>query len=203
MKLNKKLYRFFSTVIKPFVKIFFPYQIIGKEKLNKLDGKYILCANHLSFMDPVFLMISHIMPICFMAKAELFKNKIANYIFSSLGAFSVKRGKGDKSALNNAVQILENNGVLGIFIEGTRSKTGDFLRPKSGAAFLANVSKSPVVPICITGVSKDNKIHIFKKTIIKYGEPIMPHELNINEGTRLELKNATNLIMDKIKELRS
>ena len=203
MKQNKKLYKFVSFILRPIIKILFPCEIKGLEKLEKLNGGYILCANHLSNMDPIFLILFHPKPICFMAKQELFKNKILGRFFSSLGAFAVKRGKGDRSALDNAKQVLENSDILGIFIEGTRSKTGEFLRPKSGAALLAYETKSTVVTACITGASKDNKIRLFKKTTIEYSDPIDFKELGINEGTRLELKSATNLIMDKIKELRS
>lgn len=203
MKQNKKLYRFITAILRPVVKILFPCEIKGLEKLKSLNGGYILCANHLSNMDPVFFILFHPKPICFMAKQELFKNKLLSWFFSSLGAFSVKRGKGDRSALDNAKQVLENNDVLGIFIEGTRSKTGEFLRPKSGATLLAYETKSPVVTACITGISKDNKVRLFRKTVIEYNNPITYEDLNIKDGTRLELKAATNLIMDKIKELRN
>ncbi len=203
MKQNKKLYRFMAAILRPIIKMLFPCEIKGFEKLESLDSGYILCANHLSNMDPVFFILFHPKPICFMAKQELFKNKLLGWLLSSFGAFSVKRGKGDRSALDNAKQVLESNDVLGIFIEGTRSKTGEFLRPKSGAALLAYETKSPVVTACITGLSKDNKVRLFKKTIIEYNAPINYQELGIKEGTRLELKAATNLIMDKIKELRN
>lgn len=203
MRQNKKFYKFLSFILKPIVKILFPYEVRGLEKLDKLEGGYILCANHLSNVDPIFFILFHPNPICFMAKQELFKNKILGRFFSSLGAFAVKRGKGDRSALDNAKQVLENNDVLGIFVEGTRSKTGEFLRPKSGAALLAYETKATVVTACITGKSKDNKVRLFKRTVIEYNDPIAYEDLNIKEGTRLELKSATNLIMDKIKELRS
>ncbi len=203
MKQNKFLYKFLSFILRPVVKLLFPFEVEGLEKINKLSGGYILCSNHLSNLDPIFLVLTHPKPICFMAKQELFKNKILALFFSSLGAFSVKRGKGDKSALENAKQILKNQDVLGIFIEGTRSKTGEFLRPKSGTALLAHETKSDIVTVCITGTSKDNKIRLFKKTIVKYNEPINYKALGIKEVTRLELKHAATFIMDKIKELRN
>lgn len=203
LKQNKFLYRIISFILKPIIMILFPFKVEGLEKINNLDGGYIICSNHLSNLDPIFLVLSCPKPICFMAKEELFKNKILGFFFSSVGAFSVKRGKGDKGALETAKQILKNNNVLGIFIEGTRSKTGDFLRPKSGTALLAYETKSNIVPVCITGASKDHKIKLFKKTIIKYGKKIGYGSLEIKEETRTELKNAANFIMDKIKELRN
>ena len=202
MKQNKKFYKFVASALRPFVKIFFPYEIIGLKNAESLTEGYIICSNHLSNIDPVFLIVSHPRPICFMAKSELFKNKILKWFFSALGAFAVKRGKGDQQAIYEAQQILQNGNVMGMFIEGTRSKTGEFLRPKSGAAVLSASSKSPILPMCITGTDPDHKVHIFKKTIIRYNKPIMPPELDINNISRSDLKAATNLIMDKIKEMR-
>ena len=203
MRQNKKLYKFISFILRPIIKILFPYEVRGLENIVNLKSGYILCSNHLSNLDPIFLALSYPTPICFMAKQELFKNKVLGQIFSSFGAFSVKRGTGDKNALDNAKQVLKNNDTLGIFIEGTRSKTGEFLRPKSGAALLAYETKSDVVTACITGTENNNKVKLFKKTIINFGKPIEYSALNMREGTRLELKDATNLIMDKIKEMRN
>ena len=195
-------YNFCVFVIKPLMKFFFPYEVKGKENLKGLSDGYILCSNHLSLLDPVFLMIIHPKPISFMAKAELFRNNFLKKLFLSLGAFPVERGKGDKSAINYAVEIPLKGGILGIFIEGTRSKTGDFLRPRSGAAILASKTKATVVPVCITGTFKNNKIHLFKKTTISYGKPVERDKINISGSNRTEIKEATNLIMSNIKELR-
>lgn len=202
MKQNKKIYNLVAHFLRPFVRMFFPYEILGIENIKNLKGGYMICSNHLSNMDPVFYIVSHPRPVHFMAKAELFRNKFLGKFFSLMGAFAVKRGKGDHQAINEAQNILKNNEVLGIFIEGTRSKTGEFLRPKSGAALLAATSNMPIVPACITGNSNDKKVHMFRKTVIKYGAPITPEQLGINEKTRIEIKNATNLIMEKIKNLR-
>lgn len=203
MKQNKKLYSFIASFLRPFVKIFFPYKVVGIENIKNLEGGCIICSNHLSNLDPVFFVVSCPHYIHFMAKYELFKNPLLGKFFSAMGAFAVKRGKGDHKAINEAENVLKSGEILGIFIEGTRSKTGEFLRPKSGAALLAATANVPVVPVCITGVSEDKKVRLFKKTVIKYGPVITPEQLGIEEKNRAEIKSATNLIMTKIKELRS
>lgn len=198
--MNKSIYKFCINLIKPFVRIFFPYEVKGLENLKGLCGGYIICSNHLSNLDPILLAIVHPKPINFMAKEELFKYKLIGKFLKMVGVFPVKRGKGDINAINYALEIPKSGGVLGIFLEGTRSKTGEFLRPRSGAALIAGKTNSKVLPVCITGSSKDHKIHIFKKTLISYGEPINQEEIKIEN--RLELKDSTNLIMDNIKKLR-
>lgn len=199
---NKLLYRTIVCLVKPFVSVLFPYEVRGTEKVKNFESGHILCSNHLSNLDPVYLAMVHFKPINFMAKAELFKNKLLSKFLSAIGVFAVNRGKSDHQALDKATDILKSGEVLGIFVEGTRSKTGEFLRPKSGTTVLAYNTSSPIIPVCITGGGKNNRIKLFKKTIIEYNYPILPEQLNIKEGTRLEIKAGTALIMQKIKELR-
>lgn len=203
MKKNNFFYKFIKSLLIRPMRIFFPYEIKGESNFKKLDGAYILCSNHLSNIDPVFLIISNKREIHFMAKAELFKNRFLKWIFLNLGAFAVERGKGDKKAISVAQDILNDDGVLGIFIEGTRSKTGEFLRPKSGSVLIAYNSKVPIVPVCITGGGKNNKIRLFKKTVISFGEPIYLYE-NFETGainTNI-LRSFSKIVMGAIKGMR-
>ena len=201
--MKESFYKFCVSIIKPFIKMLYPYEVKGKENIENISGGYILCSNHLSNVDPIFLALTHKRPIFFMAKIELFKNKLLARFFSCLGVFPIKRGKADKEALNYALGIPTSGKVLGIFVEGTRSKTGEFLRPKSGATVLANKSKSDIVPVCITGGGSNCKVNILKKTIIYYGKPIKFEKILFEENDRKGLKNSTNLIMENIKNLRS
>lgn len=200
--MNEKFYKAVVSVIKPFVKLFYPFEVRGLEKINGANKNYIICCNHLSNIDVVFLMITHKKPIHFMAKEELFENKFLGWLFRKMGAFAVKRGKGDKSALINSENIIKNGNILGIFIEGTRSKTGEFLRPKSGAALIASKTNADILPICITGSGENNKVKLFKKTTISYGDFIPNSAINCEDGSRSALKESTNKIMESIMNLR-
>ena len=200
--MNKRFYKTLITIIKPFLKFFYPFEVRGLEKTKNSKKNYIICCNHLSNVDVAFLMVTHKRPIYFMAKEELFKNKILGWFFKKMGAFAVKRGKGDKSAIINAENIVESGNILGIFIEGMRSKSGEFLRPKSGTALIAAKTHSDVLPVCITGSGENNKIKLFRKTVIEYGDFILSNEIECEEGSRNSLKEATNKIMDGIIKLR-
>ena len=181
-------------------KLTYPWEINNSDKLPK-EGRFILCPNHISNMDPVFLIISQKRQIYFMAKSELFENKILAKFLNAMGTCPVHRKKGDIKAINKSYEILENNNVLGIFIEGTRSKNGDFLKPKSGAAMIAYKTNTPIIPVCITP-KKGNRVKPFTKTIITYGDPISISDLSIEKGSGVEFRNASRFIMEKIKELR-
>ena len=120
----------------PLMKLLFFYRTRGN-KIELPERGCIVCCNHLSNFDPVLLALTQRRPINYMAKAELFKNPLLGWLIRQLGAFPVQRGAGDGKAIQEAEKVIEEGRLLGIFIEGTRSKTGEFLRPKSGAAIIA------------------------------------------------------------------
>ncbi len=184
----------------PIYKTLFRYKVVGKKNLPK-TGAYIVCSNHLSNYDPILVSMTQKRQIYYMAKAELFqKNRIAAAMITELGAFPVERGTGDTQAIDKAEEIVRDGRLLGIFIEGTRSKTGEFLRPKSGAAMVAFQTKTPVIPVCIT--PQDKQIKKFRKVTVSWGKPMSLEELGLSEGTPAEFRNASRKIMDEIKALR-
>lgn len=196
---DSKLYRAIVTIIRPFVRILYRLKVIGLENIPDENG-VIICPNHTSNADPVVLAVSLKRQIYFMAKAELFKNKILGKLFKMVGAFPVERGKGDTSAIDTAEKILANGKQLGLFIEGTRSKTNDFLRPKTGCAMIAYKTGATIIPVCITGAN-EHKLKILKKNVIAIGKPITVAQLDIKEGTGKEFRDASRAIMENIKTL--
>lgn len=201
MKQNKFLYGFIRFICRPLLVIFFPYKMNGVHNLNEIKDGCILCSNHTSNVDPIFLLVASNRGIYFMGKSELFKNKIIGWFFSQLGAFPVKRGKGDRRAISEAEQVVKQGNVLGIFIEGTRSKTGEFLKPRSGVAALSYITNSAIIPVCITGAN-NSKVKVFRKTIIEFGSPILSQELGITSGGHSEYRRASELIMKNIRNIR-
>jgi len=161
------------------------------------DGRFIFAPNHISGMDPILVAIGQKRPIRFMAKAELFKSPVLNWFFRKLGAFPVERGKGDWDSINNAKAMIDNGEAIGIFIEGTRSKTGELQRPRSGAVMIAHQMNCSIVPVSVTYRSK--KKHAFSRIYITYGEPVTTEELGIINGAPREYREASRLLMEKIK----
>ena len=189
-------------ILVPWIRFLFFIKLNGKKNVPK-DGAYIICSNHLSNFDPVFLGVTQRRQIFYMAKAELFRNKFFAGLIRKLGAFPVQRGAGDGKAINEAEDIVKSGKLLGIFIEGTRSKTGEFLRPKSGAAIVASQMKVPVIPVCITPKNRKKKVRVFSRVIVSWGEPITPEELGVVEGSVESYRKGAKKIMDEIKALRA
>ncbi|MEG0570823.1 MAG: lysophospholipid acyltransferase family protein [Oscillospiraceae bacterium] len=172
-------------------------EITGQENIPVGKG-FVLASNHRSFYDPVLLGIKCKPQLFFMAKAELFEHKIFGYLIKKVGAFPVSRGKGDNSAIENAINIVKSDRVLAIFPEGTRSKDGKLLRGKSGAIVIAAKTKSDIVPAAISFTKRK-----WLRTVarVKYGKPITFEELGVYSDSPSEIKGGSRLLMGKIGEL--
>lgn len=200
MKTSTSLYYIGKVLCYPILKLLYRFKVINKQAIPQ-DGKgYLIACNHISNSDPILVGISQKRKTYFMAKAELFKNKFFGAIIRKVGAFPVERGAGDGKAISTGEEILEEGSLLTIFIEGGRSKTGELMRPRSGAALVALQSGASVIPACITVIG--NPKHLFSKRVIHFGEPISVEELGLVTGDRRELKHASEKIMGKIKEFR-
>ncbi len=152
------------------MKIAFSVKLEGRENIPK-DTNCIFASNHRTNADPPLISCGLKGKHSFMAKEELFKNKLFGWLIRNLGAFPVSRGKGDTAVLDTAVERLENGSNLMIFPEGTRSKDGKVHRGHSGAAVIAARSGKPVIPV---GIVFGEKLKFRTKITVKYGNPIIP-----------------------------
>jgi 1-acyl-sn-glycerol-3-phosphate acyltransferase len=189
------IYSFFRSMFRFFFSFFFRWQVIGTEHIPK-EGPVILCANHISLWDPPLLGAGIDRQVHFMAKEELFHIPVISYFIKKFGAFPVKRGAGDRSAIRTALKLLEDGKIFGIFPEGTRSKTGELGPGKTGVALFALKSNAAVIPVAIVGPYK-----LFRPITIVYGKPIDLSQQRAGKGGSEALKETTDLIMQHIKEL--
>ena len=194
------LYRVGKIIVPPIFRITNPLIIQGREEMPD-TGRVIICCNHVTMRDPIFVSTVHKRQIFYMAKAELFTNKFVGGIISSLGAFPVHRGQGDMDAMASARRLLEQEQAVGIFIEGTRSRTGQLLKPKTGAVMLAHETHSPILPMCITAPG-EKVPSSFQKLAISCGKLIQPEELGIEDGNIASYRKAARSVMERIAQLR-
>lgn len=167
-------------------------ELIGKENIPN-EGPIILCCNHISNFDPPLLGSYLTRKINYMAKAELFNVPLFGTLLNKLGAFPVKRGLSDKQALRSGLAILKEGGALGLFPEGTRSKTGELGKGLGGAGFFALRSDAVVIPCAIIGPYK-----AFHKVKMVYGKPMNFATLREEKKSATE---ATDYIMSEINKL--
>lgn len=189
-------YNFVRALVYAYFKIFYKVNIVGTENIPT-DDAFIVCANHTSNLDPPLLGACLPFKLSFMAKEELFKNKIFAKIITSLGAFPVRRGKGDLGALRSAVKILKSGSKLAIFPEGGRGNGEHLRKGKAGAALIAIKAEAPILPIGING-----KYKLFGKITVHIGKKIVLEEYYGKRFDSEELKKITDdKIMPTISEL--
>lgn len=179
-------------------KIVYNFRIEGWENIPEKEGVIIAC-NHRSYADPVLVTMPMKRPVTYMAKEELFKNKLFAAFIRSLGAFPVKRGAGDMKVIDDCVEILNSGRNVVIFPEGTRSKENKVGRGKTGVALIAAKSGADVLPMGV--VFEGPKLSFRKKVTLKIGKLIKAEELDVGDGSPKELKYAKKRIMDAITEL--
>ena len=196
-----KLNRFTAVmvaIVSPLVKLLFRIKIEGKENLPQ-NGGYVFCSNHVSLLDPVFWIVKLRKQICYMAKAEIFKNKLSGWFFRKIEAFPVDRQGGSAGSVSHAIDVVKNGKILGVFPEGTRSKDGKIGRAKSGAAYIANMTGADVLPMAI--VVKNGKVRPFCKIKLIIGKPIPHSEIHFDGTDKRGLRNASSRIMGDITAL--
>lgn len=164
-----RLYRVAHSILRPLLYLLFPLSVQGVENIP--DGGAVLCSNHASAWDPVLvaLKIPRTVPLRFMAKAELFKNPLLNWLLRKLGAFPIHRGANDLGAMKTAMKCLQDGQKLMVFPEGTRVEEEGEASAKGGAVMLAIRTGVPMVPIYCGGKKK-----LFHRGTIVFGAPYSP-----------------------------
>ena len=160
-------------VLIPFFRLYFRLGRIGREHLPQ-EGPLLLAANHRSFLDPFVCGAMLKRPVYYVAKKELFANRLQGWFLNALGAFPVDRGRSDQEMLTTARAILDRGDVVLIFPEGTRVRPGGLGQPKRGIGRLALESGAPVVPLAVVGTED-----------VRRGWRIRPHRVTIRAGRPL------------------
>ncbi|MFD3660491.1 lysophospholipid acyltransferase family protein [Streptomyces sp. NPDC058659] len=115
------------------------------------SGPVILAVNHAHIIDGPMLMGTAPRPVHFLIKKEAFVGPLGPFL-KGIGQVKVDRDSTDRNAIGNALGVLEQGGVLGIFPEGTRGE-GDFASLRAGLAYFAVRSGAPIVPVAVLGTT--------------------------------------------------
>ncbi len=150
-------------------------KVMGKENVPK-KGFYIVASNHVSAVDPFLMVYATGRPIAYMAKKELFESKTGRFFLNLLGAFAVNREKLEVSTIKTAIGIKKTNWLLGLFPQGTREIDGNMEHISRGFAAIAKTTKSDIIPVAITGATKEERKPFRGNMKIKIGKPIAYRE---------------------------
>ena len=200
IKLQSKIYkprkenawkRFVRKVVK--IVLSTAYRIAYRVKITgdvPKEGAYILCCNHINYLDAAAIVLFNKRKVNFVAKEDLFTHGILMWLGHLFDAIPIKRDMQDIEAMKRCLKVLKNGELLGIFPEGTRKGMEKNMKAKNGAAYMAIKSNVKVIPIGIHGTFKP-----FSKVYLNYGEPI---DLSEYKNQKDKLDEATELIMEQI-----
>lgn len=162
---------FVRVLFRIIFKLFIRVKVINPEKVPQ-TGAVIVVANHESMLD--MFLIAYRLPryLKWMAKEELFRNRLFGKLLTALGAYPIRRQSRDVGAAKMTKAFLEQGEILGIFPQGTRSRgRGRSLAVKPGFVRFAVESDALIQPVAIWG-----KIRLFGKVYVRFGDPFSARE---------------------------
>lgn len=176
------LYHAFKwSVVSPVLHAYLRGRVYGAENVPH-EGPLVVVSNHASDFDPPILSCAMRRPVAYMAKEELFQIPVLKQGIELYGAYPVKRGSADRSAIRSALSSLSAGWAVGLFLEGTRTPDARIKNPKLGAAMIAAKAKVPLLPVSLWGTEA-----IFKK-----GSPIpRPVPVTVRIGQVIDPPTST------------
>ncbi|MEA1912605.1 MAG: lysophospholipid acyltransferase family protein [candidate division WOR-3 bacterium] len=182
-------------VTRTIISIFYSLKVKGTENVLRGGNSYIIASNHINWFDGFVLIALFKDKITFLAASYLFERPIVGGFLTRMGSISVSQIK-TRKAIKEALNILKNGGIIGIFPEGGVRLTKEMHEIKRGAFFLAHTANVPIIPVGIQGTN-----HVFFsrrkpfhrcKIVVNIGKPIYPEETD---------RGTTEIVAAKITEL--
>jgi 1-acyl-sn-glycerol-3-phosphate acyltransferase len=158
------------STIGPAVELAARLKIYGAERVP-MSGGVVLAANHFSWIDPPALGTACPRTVYFMAKIEAHRIPGLGEFVRLFGTFPVRRGESDRDAVRTMRQIVRDGHALGLFVEGTRQRSGELGKAQPGAAMVAINEGAPVVPVAIHG-SYEWRLGNFRPVSVAWGTPL-------------------------------
>ena len=194
-------------VLQPIANRLWDFELSGYEHLPA-DGPAILCPNHISFFDSAALALTMSRNVSFVGKAEYMDSWKTRRVLPALGMIPIDRSGGDKSAaaLEVAADVLRRGELFAIYPEGTRSRTGNLHKGRTGAARLAMELQVPIYPVGISGTDQiqppDTKMPRIGQTCrLQIGRPIRPERYAGRAAEHLAWRSMMDEVMYEIREM--
>jgi 1-acyl-sn-glycerol-3-phosphate acyltransferase len=205
-KAYRVMYRGVQHILKCIFRLLYRLSITGVDKIPR-EGKYIICSNHISYVDPVVIGASIPRIIYFMAKRELFSLSFISNLVTFFNAFPVNRNSFDRKPIERSLKVLKNGNLLGLFPEGSRSVDGVIRKGKKGIGLLSILSGAKIIPVAISGtnniIQKPHKRIFFPKIKLIIGDIIDTEKIIAENSKKAVVPIIVSETMEAIKRLHS
>lgn len=199
------IYTTIKRTAEPWVIKAFNLHAVGVEHVP-LEGGAVLASNHASYFDPVFLGAVLPRPVRYMAKSDLFRHPLLRAFFTRAGQVKIDRvSGGNQAAVNTCVRLVEQDRIVGVFPEGTRSMDGKLRPGRTGVARVALRTGAPIIPAALTSHEVLPKFARFpnldKPLVIAVGEPLRFEGMAEAATDRATCRKVTDEVMSEIARL--
>ena len=186
--------------------------VIGRENVGD-DANTLLLSNHQSMIDsfpvgieafyPKSWIKPYLVPWHPAARENFFRNRLIAWFSTHTRCIPVRPGRRDLHALHKMKEVLPQ-GVIILFPEGTRSRTGEVQDGRPGAGLLALATRPRVIPVAIDGMQDvlpigASKPRIGKRIYVSYGEPLEYSEFLDQPRTRDTAQALVDKAMERIR----
>lgn len=182
--------------------ILFRIRVVGKENLIR-DGSFIIAPNHISAIDPVFVVIARFWGrrMLILGKEELFAiHPVISWMFRHVGVVPVHRGKGDTEAVEKAIEYVRSGNGRSRVPGGTRTKDGNLGRLKSGVFVIASQAHAPIIPCRL--IYRGGKPGLFRRCTVVFGKPIPAETLDMGDTYSMaRLRECKKLLETELERL--
>ncbi|MFH0778293.1 MAG: lysophospholipid acyltransferase family protein [Candidatus Eisenbacteria bacterium] len=198
----RRRYRVAWHVVNAILTLLFCRRIAGREFIPR-EGGFIVACNHISFWDPPLVGAAIRREVHYLAKEELFRNRVFGWLITNLNAIPVRRGLAEHSSMKRALGVVSRGRGLVLFPEGTRATRGELLPPLPGVGLLAVKAGVAVVPAYIRGSNAIKRAVIRLRRIeLTFGEPyLVPPEAG-GTGSKELYRTVGSEVMRRIAELK-
>ena len=201
-RVTKQTLRF----MRAFTRRLWDFRINGIEHVP-LDGPALICPNHLSFCDSVFVPAALPRRVWAVGKAEYMDDWKTKHLFPAMGMIPVDRRGGDaaQAALDTAARVLDGGHLFMIYPEGTRSRSGNLHKGRTGAARLAIRCDAPIIPVGVKGtvaIQPPDSVVMkpFRRCTVSFGRPMWAAQFGESGDPRLP-RTFTDAVMYEIAQL--